>query len=65
MDLMGAFFFCACALLAVSAENVPKLSSARKTPARTINRPSKTRRLKKADCEADFFFMNGYDVDRI
>ena len=32
-------------------------ASARKTPARTINRPIKTRRLKKADCEADFFFM--------
>ena len=40
------------------AENVPRPASARKTPARTINRPIKTRRLKKADCEADFFFMN-------
>jgi hypothetical protein len=26
-------------------------------PARAINRPIKTRRLKKADFEADFFFM--------
>ena len=49
-------FCCAFAELAL-AENVPKPASARKTPARTINRPIKTRRLKKADCEADFFFM--------
>ena len=41
-------------------------ASARKTPARTINRPIKTRRLKKADCEADFFFMELVnDVDGI
>jgi hypothetical protein len=32
-------------------------SSARKTPARKTNRPIKTRRLKKAVCEADFFFI--------
>ena len=44
-------------------ENVPRPSSARKTPERTINRPIKTRRLKKADCEADFFFMSDYDVN--
>ena len=30
-----------------------------------MHRPIKTRRLKKADREADFFFMNGYDVDGI
>jgi len=30
-----------------------------------MNKPIKTRRLKKADREADFFFMNGYDVDGI
>jgi hypothetical protein len=58
-------FCCACAELAVSPENVPRPISARKTPARTINRPIKTRRLKKADREADFFFMSGYDVDGI
>src|SRR6266516_1197470 len=79
-------FCCACAELAVNAENVPRPASARKTPARTTNRPIKTRRLKNppsptglrarlrrverlrwagADCEADFFFMNGYDVDGI
>ena len=57
MILMGAFFCCACAMLAVSAENVPRPASARKTPVKTINRPIKTRRLKKADREADFFFM--------
>src|SRR5260370_30652164 len=46
-------FCCTCA----SAENVPKPASARKTPAKPINRPIKTRRLRKADCEADFFFI--------
>ena len=50
-------FCCAWAELAVIPENVPRPASTRKTPARTINRPVKTRRLKKADCEADFFFM--------
>jgi hypothetical protein len=30
-----------------------------------MNRPIKTRTLKKADREADFFFMNGYDLDGI
>src|SRR6266513_4401125 len=40
-------------------------SSASETPARAINRPTKTRRLKNADCEVDFFFMNGYEVDGV
>ena len=56
---------CACAELAVIPENVPKPASARKTPARTINRPIKTRRFKKADCVADFVFISGYDADGI
>src|SRR5260370_143863 len=34
-------------------------NSARKTPARTTNRPAKGRRLKKADCEVDFLFIVG------
>jgi hypothetical protein len=57
--------FCsACAELAVTAENVPRPTNARKTPVKTIKRPIKTRRLKKADCEADFFFMElANDVD--
>ena len=58
-------FCCACAELEAIAENVPRPASARKTPARTINRPIKTRTLKNADREADFFFMNGCDVDGI
>src|SRR6266446_8170354 len=58
-------FCCACAELAVIPENVPTAASARRTPAMSMNKPIKTRRLKKADCEADFFFMNGYDVDGI
>ena len=32
-------------------------SNASETPARATNRPIKTRRLKNADCEVDFFFM--------
>ena len=52
MDFVAALFLgCAC------AENSPKPSSARKTPARTISRPIEDRRLKKADCEVDFFFI--------
>ena len=50
-------FGCACAELAVSPENVPSAISARTTPARTIDRPIKTRTLKKAECEVDFFFI--------
>ena len=56
-------FCCAC------AEKAPKPTSARKTPTRTVSRPIKTRRLKKADCEVvvffigllgDFFFVDGF-----
>src|SRR5262245_13013950 len=60
---MDALYCCAC------AENTPKPSSARKTPARAIHRPIMTRRLKnppwlrlrraRADCEVDFFFIGG------
>src|SRR6266568_6881322 len=58
--------FCwAFARLAAIAENVPRPASAKKTPVRTVNKPIKTRKLKKADREADFFFMNGYDVDGV
>ena len=41
---------------AVRGEGV-KAASARETPASAMHRPIKTRRLKKADFEADFFFM--------
>ena len=58
-------FFCALSELAAIAENVPRLASARKTPVRTTNSPIKTRRLKKADREADFFFIDGYRVDEV
>ena len=59
-------FFCGALVgLKALAENVPRPASARKTPDRTTNRPIRTRKLKKADREADFFFMNGYDVDGI
>ena len=65
MSIILVFFGCACAELAVIPENVPIAASARKTPERRINTPIKTRILKKADREADFFFMDGYDVDGI
>jgi hypothetical protein len=35
----------------------PKLTNARKTPASITNRPSKTRRLRNAEREVDFFFI--------
>jgi len=54
---------CAFAELAVSPVNVPRLISAIKTPATTTNSPIKTRTLKKANCEADFFFIGGSDAD--
>src|SRR5262245_48816440 len=54
-------FCCAC------AENAPKPSSARKTPARKTNNAIRTRRLKNpaspglrragADCEIEYFFI--------
>jgi hypothetical protein len=39
------------------SENAPEPSSATKTPKRQRTEASKTRRLKKADFEVDFFFM--------
>ena len=58
-------FCCAFPKLAAIAENVPRPASTRKTPARRINKAIKTRKLKKADREVDFFFMGGFDVDGI
>ena len=49
--------WCACVLLVLFAANALRPTSAKKTPARAMHRPIKTRRLKKADFEADFFFM--------
>src|SRR6266567_8929847 len=40
--------------------NAPVASSATKTPMRQKTAAIKTRRLKKADCEVDFFFMDGF-----
>jgi hypothetical protein len=58
IDLVAVFCFCfVCAELAAFAENPPKPSSARETPARSIDRPIKTRTLKNADLEVDVFFM--------
>ena len=55
------FFRIALSMLAAVAENTPKLANARQAPTRTINSPIKTRILKKADCEVDFFFMSSDD----
>ena len=41
--------------------NPPKASS--ETPVRAMHRPIKTRRLKNADWEVDFFFMSGDEVE--
>ena len=58
IDLVAVFCFCCVwAELAAIAENAPKPSIARETPARIMNRPIKTRRLKKADFEVELFFM--------
>ena len=34
-------------------------------PVIPTNSPIKTRRLKNADCEVAFFFMNGYGMDEL
>ena len=66
MLIILGFFCCALVELEAITENVPRPASARKTPVRTTKSPIKTRRLKKADREADFFFMElGNDVDGI
>src|SRR5262245_26431060 len=62
---MGLYFCCTFAELAALAENAPKPSSARRTPARITNRPIKMRGSRKANRETDFFFMSGHDVDKI
>src|SRR5947207_1600704 len=59
------YFCCTFAELAALAENPPKPSSPRRTPARTIISPIKMRGSRKANCEPDFFFMRGHDVDKI
>src|SRR6478736_1981370 len=57
---------CGCAWLALFAANTLSPASARETPARAIKRPIKTRRLRNAEHEADFFFMElVHDVDGI
>jgi hypothetical protein len=43
-------------------ENAPDPSSATKTPKRQKTEAIKTRRLKKADFEVDFFFIDGSGV---
>ena len=57
MDLVVIFFSALARCSQWSRRTRQGPASARETPASTMNRPIKTRRLKKADCEADFFFM--------
>jgi hypothetical protein len=47
----------------IKPEGFAVASSARETPVRATNRPIKTRRLKNADCEVDFFFMGDGGVE--
>src|SRR4029453_11006082 len=64
---MDALYCCAW------AENLPRPNSARKTPARAIHSPIMTHRLKNplslrlrragAECEVDFFFMDGASAE--
>ena len=48
---------------AKALENAPEPNNATATPARQKRTAIKIRRLKKADCEVDFFFMD--DVESI
>ena len=41
-------------------ENAPEPSSARKTPIEQKTKLSRTRELKKADCEVVFFFISRF-----
>jgi hypothetical protein len=53
-------------LLPLFGANALRLTSAREIPDSAMHNPIKTRRLKKADFEADFFFMKLVtDVDGI
>ena len=54
---MTLFVCYACAMLALSAENAPRPARARQTPATTMNRPIRMRRLKKPDRALRFFFI--------
>ena len=67
--------YCGCACEVRGCEDAPTpdlngfaavanwLKASRETPVSATNRPIKTRRLKNADCEVDFFFMNGDEVE--
>jgi hypothetical protein len=45
--------------LGINGFAVANSKARRNTPTSTTNRPKKTRTLKKADCELDFFFIVG------
>ena len=74
MGLARGLYLCGCACAVRACEEAPTLGlngfaavanwlkASRETPVRATNRPIKTRRLKNADCEVDFFFMSGGEV---
>jgi hypothetical protein len=64
MDLVSGLYFCCFAGLAADGRDGPVLranglaaKSASDTPVMQTSSPTKTRRLKNADREVDFFFM--------
>ena len=68
----GLYFCCGFTGFTAGATDalVPRASglaakSASEMPVMPTNKATKTRRLKNADCEVDFFFMDGYEVDRV
>ncbi len=70
----GERIYCCCCFTGFTAGAadglVPRPSglaakSASEMPVMPTNRAAKTRRLKKADREVDFFFMNDYEVNGV
>jgi len=73
LDLARGLFFC-CAFTGFAADGRDgpaarpsglAAKSASERPVMPTNRAAKMRRLKKADCEVDFFFISGVEVDGI
>jgi hypothetical protein len=70
--LVLAFFFCCFTGFTAGARDGRVLranglaaKSASETPVMPTSRAAKMRKLKKAEREVDFFFMNDYEVDGV
>src|SRR6266496_910418 len=63
-DCVVTLYFC-CACAAAGRAGFAVANSASEMPASATNAPIKTRGLKNADCEVDFFFISGVEVDGI